>query len=117
MIALSTYPTLENVKKEVEGEINGYIHAITLLSSLREHLKNKNIECHIEPKITEKAGGFKTPDLLIKSNGFLIIDHKYTESTDERNLLSKIDEMEKYSQVFIFLDKSTGTQLNQNLRL
>jgi hypothetical protein len=101
---LSEYPRLDRVKKEIEGEVNGYVDAITLFSSLREYFQDKNIECQIEPKIKKKSGGYKTPDLLVKSDNFVIIDHKFTSSTDKENLMSKIDEMETYNKIFLFVD-------------
>ena len=96
------YPDLESVKKEIETEINGYINSIAILGSLRDYLRNIKIECYIETKIEKKGGGFKTPDLLIHSDDFLLVDHKYTESRDRRTLGSKVEEMKEYESAFVF---------------
>lgn len=95
------YPDLESVKKEIETEITAYIHAITTLGSLREHLRNINIRCYVEKKLEKKIGGHKSPDLLIRSGNYLIVDHKYTESADSRTLASKVEEMKEYETTFI----------------
>ena len=98
------YPNLESVKKEIETETTAYIHAIATLGSLREFLRNMGIKCYIEKKIEKKGGGYKSPDLFIHSNNYLIADHKYTESKDERTLASKVKEMKEYETVFVLSD-------------
>ncbi len=98
------YPDLDSVKKEIESEVNAYIHAITTLSSLREHLESMNIKCYIEMKIEKRKGNYKTPDLLICSDNYIVVDHKYTESKNEKTLTNKLKEMKEYDHVFIFHD-------------
>jgi hypothetical protein len=107
----SEYPTLASVKNEVESEVNAYIHSLTLLSSLREYFQSKGIECHIEPKIRKKNGDYNTPDLLLHSNNFLIVDHKYTESIDQRTLSNKINDMKKYDKLFLLPDDESQTEV------
>lgn len=101
------YPDLEGVEKEVESEINAYIDAISVLSSLQVYLKDMSIECYIEMKIKKKSGNSKTPDLLIRSANYIIVDHKYTESENERTLAGKLEEMREYDRVFIFDDRKS----------
>lgn len=107
----SEYPTLASVKNEIESEINAYIHSLTLLSSLREYFKSRGIECHIEPKIKKKIGDPSTPDLLLHANNFLIVDHKYTQSIDQRTLSNKISEMKKYDTSFFLPSDASGTEV------
>ena len=92
---------MAGVKKKIETELNSYIHAITVLSSLREYLRNLKIECYIEKKIKKKEGEPKTPDLLIHSDNYLIVDHKYTESKDQRTLADKVEKMKEYDTIFV----------------
>lgn len=96
------YPDLESVKKGVTSEINAYIHAITVLSSLQAYLRDMNIDCYIEMKLRKKDGTHKTPDILISSANYIIVDHKYTESENERTLIGKTEEMKGYNATFIF---------------
>lgn len=96
------YPDVESVKKGVTSEINAYIHAITVLSSLQAYLQDKNIECYIEMKLRKRNGNHKTPDLLIRSANYIVVDHKYTESENERTLTGKIEEMKGYNATFVF---------------
>jgi hypothetical protein len=105
------YPTLSNIKNEVESEVNAYIHSLTLLSSLREYFQGKGIECHIEPKIKKKVGDPSTPDLLLCSQNFIIVDHKFTDSSDQRTLSDKIEEMKKYDHLFLLQDRVTQTEV------
>lgn len=107
----SAYPTLASVKNEIESEINAYIHSLTLLSSLREYFKSRGIDCHIEPKIKKKSGDPSAPDLLLHANNFLIVDHKYTQSTDQRTLSNKISEMKKYDAFFLLFDDGSQTEV------
>jgi len=72
------------------------------LSSLREHLRSVGIPCYIEKKIEKKQSGHKTPDLLICSNNYLVVDHKYTESANALTLSGKIEEMKEYDTTFVF---------------
>lgn len=94
------YPDLESVKSEVKSEVNAYIDAITVLGSLQTHLQDMNIECHVELKIWKKDGNYKTPDLLIHSGNYIIVDHKYTESENEKTLNGKLEEMKEYDKMF-----------------
>ena len=50
----------------------------------------------------KKEIGHKTPDLLICSNNYLVVDHKYTESTNEETLGGKVEEMKEYDTTFVF---------------
>ena len=98
------YPNIESVKNEVQSEINAYIHAITVLSSLQTYLKDMNIECYIEVRLWKKDGTHKTPDLLIHSANYIIVDHKYTESENEKTLTGKLEEMKAYNTTFMLKD-------------
>jgi len=104
------YPVLESVKKEVESEVNAYIDAITVLSSLQAYFQDLNIECYIEMKLRKKDGNHKTPDLLIRSANHIIVDHKYTESENETTLTGKLEEMREYDTVFIFNDSKLKSE-------
>jgi len=95
------YPDLSSVKKGIETELNAYVHAINVLGSFREYLRSLGIQCYIEKKVDKKEGNHKTPDFLIRSNNFLMVDHKYTESEDERTLASKIEDMKEYDTTFV----------------
>lgn len=94
------YPDLESVKSDVKSEVKAYVDAITVLGSLQTHLQEKNIECHVELKIWKKDGNYKTPDLLIRSDNYIIVDHKYTESENEKTLNGKLEEMREYDKMF-----------------
>lgn len=83
-------------------EVNAYIDAIMVLGSLREHLRSAGIPSYIEKKIEKKQNGHKTPDLLICSNNYLFVDHKYTESANEKTLAGKVEEMKEYDATFVF---------------
>lgn len=105
------YPDLASVKKEIETELNAYIHAIIVLSSLREYLQNMKIECYIEKRIKKKEGEHKTPDLLIHSDNYLIVDHKYTESKDQRTLANKVEEMKEYDTIFVLPNSKSKIEI------
>ena len=97
------YPDLLSVKAEIQRDVTAYVFSIKLLGSLREYLGRKlGLKVYVERKIDKKEGGFKKPDLLIRSENYVIVDHKYTESQVERTLTSKIKEMEEYDTTFIF---------------
>lgn len=105
------YPDLASVKKEIETEVHAYIHAITVLGSLREYFRNMGIKCYIERKIKKKEGTHKTPDLLIHSDNYLVVDHKYTESKEERTLADKVEEMKEYNIEFILPNLKSKTEI------
>jgi hypothetical protein len=96
------YPELESAKKEVSTEVHAYIDAITVLSSLQDYIRSVGIECHIERKLEKKNGNPKKPDLLICSDNYIIVDHKYTESENEKTLAGKLEEMREYNSTFVF---------------
>lgn len=98
------YPLLESVKNEVTSEVNAYIHSITVLSSLQAYLRDMDIDCYIEMRLWKKDGKHKTPDLLIRSANYIVVDHKYTESKNEQTLTGKLEEMKKYDTTFILED-------------
>lgn len=95
------YPDLAGVKKEVESEVHAYIDAITVLSSLQEYLNNMDVESRIEIELKKKDGTPKIPDLLICSNNHIIVDHKYTESENEKTLATILEKMREYDSVFV----------------
>ncbi len=97
----SRSPDAAEIKRCIEIEFNAYILEIQVLGSLREYLASMKITSYIEKKINKKDGNYKTPDLLISSDNFLIVDHKYTESTDERTLADKVNEMSEYKSTFL----------------
>jgi hypothetical protein len=99
-----TYPELESVKKEVLTEVRAYIDAIQVLSSLQDYLRGEGIECYIEKKLRRKVGDPKKPDLLICSENYVIVDHKYTESENETTLAGKLEEMKEYESIFLLGD-------------
>lgn len=96
------YPELESIKKGVLTEVRAYIDAITVLSSLQDYIRGVGIECHIEKKLRKKDGNPKTPDLLICSDNYIIVDHKYTESENEKTLADKLEDMREYDSAFVF---------------
>jgi len=102
------YPDLADVEKRVRSEVNAYIDSISILPSFRTYLKNLGIKCYIERKINKKFGGFKTPDLIVYSNNFLIIDHKFTTSDSTINLSSKVEEMATYDADYLWIEKTDG---------
>lgn len=102
------YPDFTMVKNVVEAEVQAYIHAVTVLSSLKENLKENGLECHVEMKIYKNDGSYKTPDLLICSDNYIIVDHKYTQSKDVVTLKSKIEEMKEYDTQFVFNHDCSG---------
>ena len=79
-------PDSAEIRRGIEIEFNAYVHEIQVLGSLREYLETMKITSYIEKKIDKKDGNYKTPDLLICSSNYLIVDHKYTESSDEKTL-------------------------------
>ena len=93
-------PDRESIKKGIKTEVSAYIEAITILGSLKYHLEQSGFECFIEKKIDKKENGYKKPDLLIHSENYIIVDHKYTESNDEKNLSSKIKDIDEYKTTF-----------------
>lgn len=105
------YPKLENIQKEVKSEFDAYIDSITILGSLRTHLKNIKIDCFLELKLWKKDGTHKTPDFLIKSANYIIVDHKYTKSDDRKTLTGKIDDMNEYDTVFIHKNPETKNDI------
>lgn len=96
------------MKNGITSEVQAYVHAVTILSSLRENLQQNGLDCHIEKKLYKKDGGHKKPDLLICSDNYIIVDHKYTESKAVDNLLDKIEEMKEYDAKFVLNDTKTG---------
>lgn len=95
------YPDRGSIKIAVRTEVMAYIDAIMILGSLRGHLESIGVKSHIEKKIDKKEGGYKTPDLLICSDNYIIVDHKYTESTNETTLAGKIEEVKEYDTTFV----------------
>jgi hypothetical protein len=61
------------------------------------------MECYVERRIDKPEGGYKTPDLLVHSHNFVIVDHKYTESRNQMTLTGKIEEMTGYDTAFIWI--------------
>lgn len=104
-------PDAAQIKRCIEIEFNAYILEIQVLGSLREYLETLNIPSYIEKKINRADGSYKTPDLLIRSNNFLIVDHKYTESNDERTLADKVEEMSEYRSKFILHDNKKNLDI------
>lgn len=104
-------PDAAQIKRCIEIEFNAYVFEIQVLGSLHEYLETMNIPSYIEKKINKKDGGFKTPDLLICSDDFLIIDHKYTESDNERTLADKVQEMSEYRSKFILHDNKKNQDI------
>ena len=102
---LPNLPDLEVIKKEIENEFRAYCDAIELLSSLRDFFHSKSIPCHIEKTVDKKDGGYKQPDLIVCSDNYLFIDHKYTKSQCERNLEEKISAVNEYDTIYIFEDE------------
>jgi hypothetical protein len=100
-------PTLEGVRKETKSEFDAYIDSITVLGSLRAYLIIKQIECYLELKLWKQDGNYKTPDFLIKSGNYIIIDHKYTKSEKKKTLTNKIEEMNEYDTVLIHKNVKT----------
>lgn len=101
MVALELQcPDRESIKKNIRTEINAYVDAIMILGSLKYYLEQSDIECSIERKIDKKEHGYKTPDMLIHSDNYIFVDHKYTESNDERNLSSRIRDIDEYKTTF-----------------
>ena len=98
-------PDLDDIKNQIESEFRAYCDAIEILSSLRDFFRNKSIPCHIEKSVEKKAGGDKQPDLIVCSDNYLFIDHKYTKTQCEKNLDEKINEVNGYDTVFIFEDE------------
>ena len=96
------YPDRESIKREIRIEVSAYTEAIMILGSLKSHLERSSFKCFIEKKINKKENGYKTPDLLILSDNYIVVDHKYTESADEKNLYSRIKEMGEYKTTFIY---------------
>jgi hypothetical protein len=103
------YPDLDHVRNVITSEVQAYVHAVTVLSSLREVLQQNGLDCHIERKLYKKDGSYKKPDLLICSDNYVIVDHKYTESKAVDNLLDKIEVMKAYSAKFI-LNNAKGEE-------
>jgi len=95
------YPERDSVKRGIKSEVMAYIDAIMVLGSLRGYLVDIGIECFIEKKIMKKEGGHKIPDLLIRSQNYLVVDHKYTESTNEKTLTDKVTEIREYDTTFV----------------
>jgi hypothetical protein len=102
------YPDLEYVKNVITSEVEAYVHAVTILSSLRENLQQNSLDCHIEKKLYKRDGSYKKPDLLICSDNYIVVDHKYTKSKAVDNLLDKIEIMKGYNTEFILNDAKTG---------
>jgi hypothetical protein len=103
------YPDLDLVRKVITSEVQAYVHAVTVLSSLREVLQQNGFACHIEKKLYRRDGSHKKPDLLICSDNYIIVDHKYTESKAVDNLLDKIEVMKGYNTKF-FLNNAKGEE-------
>ena len=97
-------PDSARIRRLIETEFNAYVHEIIVLGSLREYLETLNIKSYVEKKIDKKDGNYKTPDLLICSGNYLIVDHKYTESTDEETLADKVRDMNEYRSIFVLHD-------------
>lgn len=107
-------PDSAEIKKGIEIEFNAYVDEIQVLGSLREYLETMKITSYIEKKIDKKDGSFKTPDLLICSENYLIVDHKYTESSDEKTLADKVNEMSEYVSVFLLHDNKSNKNIEFN---
>jgi len=106
------YPDLLSVKAEIQRNVKAYVFSIKLLGSLKEYLGKKlGLKVYVEGKLDKKEGGFKKPDLLIHSENYVIVDHKYTESQDERTLTSKIKEMEEYDTIFILFEEEIRPEI------
>lgn len=101
-------PNIDAIKKQIEIEFRAYVNAISVLGTLRDYFQEHSFICYVEKRIEKKAGNYKTPDLLLRSNNFLFIDHKYTESGDDKNLDDKIEKMKEYNTIFVFKDPDTS---------
>jgi hypothetical protein len=104
-------PDSAEIKKGIEIEFNAYVHEIQVLGSLREYLETMKITSYIEKKIDKKDGNYKTPDLLICSENYLVVDHKYTESIDEKTLADKVNEMSEYRSAFLLHDSKSNKDI------
>lgn len=101
-------PNMDAMKRQIEIEFRAYVNAISVLGALRDYFEEHSFTCYIEKKIDRKAGNYKTPDLLVRSDSFVIIDHKYTESDDDKNLNDKIEKMNEYNTIFVFKDQESS---------
>jgi hypothetical protein len=108
------YPDLDHVKNVITSEVQAYVHAVTILSSLRETLQQNGFDCHIEKRLYKKDGSYKKPDLLICSDNYIVVDHKYTQSKAVDNLMDKIEEMKEYNTKFVVNDAKTGEPIEFN---
>lgn len=104
------YPDLESVRRIIKSEVHAYIDAITVLSSLQDYLRNVGIDSHIEKRLMKKNGEPKKPDLLILSGNYIIVDHKYTESENEKTLISILEKMREYDSAFMFNNGKTSSK-------
>jgi hypothetical protein len=106
------YPDLDHVRNVITSEVQAYVYAVTVLSSLREVLQQNGFECHIEKKLYKRDGSHKKPDFLICSDNYIIVDHKYTKSKAVDNLLDKIEVMKGYNTKFI-LNNTKGEETKE----
>ena len=92
----------ENLKSEIRDSIDGYIFSLKIFGSLKIYLEKAfKLEVYIERDVHKTTGGTKRPDILIKTpEGFVVVDHKYILSSDERTMRSAINEVCEYNADF-----------------
>ena len=115
MVNLAVLPNLDIIKNQVDTEFRAYVDAIEVLSALRDFLTSKSINCYIEKRVHKKSNNLpKEPDFIIQSGAYLFVDHKYTKSSDDKTLESKVQEIAEYNCSFIFEDQKTKLLIEIN---
>lgn len=93
--------SIEEIQEEVKNEVAEYENQREVCLSFREYFsKMDGIKVWAEPVLKLPDGKFKTPDLLLAKNEWVILDYKEITSRAKTTLNSHLSDVAQYRQQF-----------------